>query len=292
MPALPELPPLPAEYEIARGERSVCVRRRDWIELLEREGYGPEREPRWRTSALSGRKPLEELESPRGTLLLRRFSHGGLLRAITGSRFRDPARPFHELALACALEARGLSTALVVGARARAAAGGGWFLDLLSVRVEGARDLESLLVELRAGAARPREMTELLRGAGAFVRALHDAGLYHVDLTTKNLLVRETQAGARFVVLDLDRSLLLEQLPPQARERNLRRLLRFVLRREERGTRALAPRDFLAFLAGYEPRSAERRRLARALLEGHRQQLGWHRIGWGVERVLGLRRRS
>jgi hypothetical protein len=290
MSALPDLPPLPAEYALARSEHAVCARHRDWLELLERAGYGPQSEPAARASALAGRKPLEELETERGTLLLRRFTHGGLLRAISGSRFGDPARPFHELALSAALHARGIATPLVVGARARAAPGGGWFLDVLSLRVAGARDLESLLAELRGGAARPPSFARLLRVAGAFVRALHDTGLYHVDLTTKNLLVREASDGARFLVLDLDRSLLLDALPAQARERNLRRLLRFVLRREGQGVRALAPRDYLRFLAGYEPQAAPRRRLARAVFDAQRRQLGWHRIGWGIERVLGLRR--
>ncbi len=209
------------------------------------------------------------------------------MRAITGSRFGDPARPFHELALSAALLARGLATPLVVGARARAAPAGGWLLDVLSLRVEGARDLESLLEGLRRGAPRPAEFAAIVRGAGAFVRSLHEAGLYHVDLTTKNLLVCE---GARFVVLDLDRSQLLEALPAGARERNLRRLLRFVLRREERGPRALSARDYQRFLAGYEPLPAQRRELARAILDAHSRHLRWHRIGWGLERLFGLKR--
>ena len=158
---------------------------------------------------------------------------------------------------------------------------------MLSLRVSGARDLESLLEGLRRGAARPADFATILRGAGAFVRRLHEVGLYHVDLTTKNLLVIDS---ARFVVLDLDRSQLVDDLPASSRERNLRRLLRFVLRREERETRALAPRDYLHFLAGYEPRAARRRELARAVFDAHSRHQRWHRIGWGLERLLGLRR--
>jgi 3-deoxy-D-manno-octulosonic acid kinase len=289
MSALPDLPPVLAEYELACSARSACARHRDWLELLERAGYGVNSEPASRTSALAGRRPLEELATARGTLLLRRFTHGGLMRSLTGSRFGDPARPFHELALSARLRARGIATPLLVGARARAARGGGWFLDVLSLRVEGARDLESLLAELRRGAARPPGFADIVHGAGAFVRRLHDAGLYHVDLTTKNLLVCE---GPRFVVLDLDRSQVLEPLPASSRERNLRRLLRFVLRHEERGARALATRDYLRFLSGYEPQPAPRRKIARAVFEAHSRHLRWHRLGWGLERLLGLRRGS
>ena len=283
MRELPELPELPAEYVLARSAHGVCARARDWLETLESAGYGPESEPAWRASALRGRRPLEELETPRGTLLLRRFSHGGLLRALTGSRFADPARPFHELALCAALQARGIATPVIVAARARAAPLGGWFLDVLSLRVEGARDLESELEDLRAGAPRPAEFDARLRAAGAFVRALHEAGLYHVDLTPKNLLVH----GTRFVVLDLDRSFLVEPLPVAARERNLRRLLRFVLRREQHGRRALCNTDYLRFLAGYEPGRARRAELAHAVFEAQRRSMRWHRVGWGLERLFG-----
>lgn len=283
MRAPPELPELPAEFVLTRSAQGVCARHRDWIDTLERAGYGPQSEPDVRTSALAGRRPLEEFETPRGTLLLRRFTHGGLLRALTGSRFGDPARPFHELALSSSLLARGLATPLLVGARARAAPGGGWFLDVLSLRVGESHDLERELQELRAGAPRPADFSGLLFRTGAFVRDLHEAGLYHVDLTPKNLLVR----GAQFLVLDLDRSFLLQPLPDEARERNLRRLLRFVLRREERGRRGLRATDYPRFLCGYEARRAERRRLTRALFDAHRRQLGWHRIGWGLERLFG-----
>jgi len=287
MSVLPDLPQLPAEYVLVRSERAACACHRDWQTLLESAGYGPEREPVVRPSALGGRKPLEELETARGTLLLRRFSHGGLMRALTGARFADPTRPFHELALSAALQARGIATPLVVGARARAAPAGGWYLDLLSLRVEGACDLDSLL---RAGAAARADFAALVRGAGAFVRSLHEAGLDHIDLTTKNLLLQEGAGAPRFLVLDLDRSLLVEPLPRPARERNLQRLLRFVLRRAERGVPALSARDYQRFLAGYEPRAAARRELAHTLLEAQRRELGWHRIGWGLERLLGLRR--
>ena len=256
MSVLPDLPQLPAEYVLVRSERAACACHRDWQTLLESAGYGPEREPVVRPSALGGRKPLEELETARGTLLLRRFSHGGLMRAL-------------------------------IGARARAAPAGGWYLDLLSLRVEGACDLDSLL---RAGAAARADFAALVRGAGAFVRSLHEAGLDHIDLTTKNLLLQEGAGAPRFLVLDLDRSLLVEPLPRPARERNLQRLLRFVLRRAERGVPALCARDYQRFLAGYEPRAAARRELAHTLLEAQRRELGWHRIGWGLERLLGLRR--
>lgn len=284
MSALPELPPIPGEYELELRPGAACARRRDWLELLAAANYSADAEPATRPSVLSGRRPLQELHTPRGTLLLRRFTHGGLLRSVTGARFRDPTRPFHELALAHELARRGLGTPEVIGARARAVAGGGWHLDLLSLRVEGARDLESLLVDRRRGSASPGDWRELLRAAGAFVRRLHEVGLLHADLTPKNLLVSGADTRALlFHVLDLDRSRLEPALGDAERERNLRRLLRFVARRESAGPRALRASDYLRFLSGYEPDSRLRHALARALWARHRRSLGWHRLGWGLE---------
>ena len=287
MPALPELPPIPAHYELELRPGVACARHRDWLQLLGDLGYGADSEPNAQVSQLAGRRPLQEIVTPRGTLLLRRFTHGGLLRTFTGSRFRDPARPFHELALAHELGRRGLGTPCVLGARARAVPGGGWRLDLLSLRVDGARDLESLLVARRSGGGRAADWHGLLRAAGEFVRRLHDAGLYHADLTTKNLLISSGDARPpAFHVLDLDRSLLRTALGPEDRQRNLQRLLRFVWRRDAAGPRALSSTDYLAFLAGYESEPGKRRDLARAIHARHQRSLCWHRFGWGLERLF------
>lgn len=250
---------------------SYCWRARELDEQLASQGYTLTCEPRTRTSELAGRKALEELDSPAGVLLLRRFTHGGLLRAISGRRFLDAQRPLREWELCAALTQRGIATPRIVGARARRLFPLGFALDLLSVRIPGARDLDALRTDPAS------DLRALATGLGAFVRRMHDAGLFHADLTPKNLL--HTPQG--LVVLDLDRSRLLDgPLPIEKRVANLERLLRFVLRREARAGARLRPRDYLACLRAYEPRPAERRRLRLAVLDRRRRTLFWHRMGW------------
>lgn len=269
---------LPAGYRWEEIQGSYCARAEGLDSYLQQVGYRADAQPATRASALVGRRALEEIDSPLGVLLLRRFTHGGLLRAFTGERYRDPRRPFVELRLAHALRERGLEAPQIVGARACKEKGGGYRLDVLSLRVEGARDLESLR------RACPPNLRSLAQRTGSFVRRMHEAGLYHADLTLKNLLVR----GDDWIVLDLDRSELIDEpLAREARVRNLERLLRFVLRGEARGPRALAKRDYLAFLKGYEPKRFERRRLRKDLLQARHKRILWHRLGWGVERILG-----
>ncbi|MEY2785120.1 MAG: hypothetical protein RL277_1330, partial [Planctomycetota bacterium] len=72
---------------------SYCLRALELDSFLAEQGYTLAGEVRTRRSSLTGRKPLEELDTPQGVLVLRRFTHGGWLRALSGRRFLDPLRP-------------------------------------------------------------------------------------------------------------------------------------------------------------------------------------------------------
>jgi 3-deoxy-D-manno-octulosonic acid kinase len=259
---------------------------------LARAGYAFGQDPPLRESALSGRKPLFEFDVASGRLVVRRFSHGGLLRVFTGSRFQDPERPFEELRVANELVRRGIRTPEIVAARARRARAGGWRLEIVTRRVEHALDLELVLERARSAAIEPRRLRSIVRATGSFVRALHAAGQWHADLTTKNMLLEEAAlAGGTpcLWILDLDRARIEAPLTEARRLENLQRLLRFVLRREELGRRALRRSDFARFLVAYEPERTRRRALWRTLLREHARRGAWHRLGWSLERHFGGR---
>ena len=110
-----------------------------------RLGFGPESDGRLEDSGLSGRHPMKQLDADGERFLVRSFHHGGLLRPVTGARFLDPERPFRELCLSHELNKAGLRTPQVVAARARIARGVGWYLDLVTRRVEGSLDVGRLL---------------------------------------------------------------------------------------------------------------------------------------------------
>ncbi len=260
----------------------------DWAAAeLARAGFTLESDGDLRASDVAGRKALAETLD--GRILVRKFTHGGLLRFLTGRRFRDPNRPFVELALSIWLTDRGIDTPPIAAARARKAAWFGHDLALATRRIEGARDLESMLVDVRRGRAQRAILRPALRPAlrafGALIARLHANGFVHADLTPKNVLV-EQRAGAapRLWLIDLDRSRIEPRLPDVVRRANLGRLWRFVDRREQRDGRAITRADVARFLCAYEPRRVERRALWRAVVAERSRADVWHRIGWALDR--------
>lgn len=259
---------LPAGFEHVSNARAVLAVRTEWRERLRAAGYGLEADAKLRASDLGGRKALLELTLDGRRLLVRRFSHGGLLRWLTGTRFRDPERPFRELVDVERLRAAGVPAAHVVAARARRAPAFGWHLELVFERIEGALDLARAVREADA----PRRAA-LIEAAGRLVARLHALGFIHADLHPRNLLV-EPDPTPRVVVIDLDRSQWRARLEPRARRDNLRRLLRYAERDP-----GVSPRDCARFLRAYEPDRATRRVDARAIRDEHLRARDWH--GWG-----------
>jgi 3-deoxy-D-manno-octulosonic acid kinase len=251
-------------------------------------GFGPQSDGELRPSALVGRKPLWELSTRAGTFVVRRFSHGGLLRFATGRRFLDAARPFEEIRSAQHLERAGVPTPQIVAARARKA-GIGYELDLVTRRVEDAIDLGEVLARARRGDV-PRARIGLLAAAlGLLVRRLHRSGFLHADLTPNNVLVnRGSLAGEdpRLVLLDLDRAQIVEAPTDAQRRANLRRLYRFVARREERDGRALRRTDYARFFQGYDMSGAAWKDDWRAIASAHARASFAHKIGWALESSL------
>lgn len=293
---LPDVGTLPPGYELRRADRGLVAWLPQWAHALEEAGLGPASRgapPGFRTSDRAGRRPLGELEVPEGRVLLRSFSHGGLLRGLTGRRFADPTRPFLELCLSSELTARGIPTPRVVAARARRAPGWGWELDLVTECIQDSIDLGYVLAMARDGGLEPRTRHAILSGAGAFVASLHAAGLHHVDLQPNNILVnRGSLEGGppHFWILDLDRSERLEELPEELRRSSLARLWRFVARAEERHGRALSRADRLRFLRGYEGVGDGWKGHWRAVDRRTSRRSAWHRIGWWLESAFGGRR--
>jgi len=300
MAPFPILARLPPGFRVLRGDGGVLALREDLASALLDAGFGPEGGERLVPSKLHGRSPLYELTAAGRRLVVRRFTHGGLLRFLTGSRFADPERPFREIVLAEALGARGVPTATCVAARARRR-GPFWRLDLVSERIEGVLDGGEILERLRSG--RPSEALRraLLATTGRLVGAMHAAGFLHADLQPKNLLVEDSFGGPedreaaarrpRTWLLDLDRSELRESLTDAERGANLARLARSVAwAAAERGP-ALRRSELLRFLDAYERARGggreERRRDAREVLRRLRAGRLRHRLGRWLERLVG-----
>jgi tRNA A-37 threonylcarbamoyl transferase component Bud32 len=277
---------LPPGYEIQHGPRAWMATLRSASPAIARTGYGLDSDGAISASELAGRRPLFELPTTEGTLLVRRFSHGGLLRWLTGARFSDPLRPFRELCTSTALAALHVQTPEVVAARARRAGGFGWRLDLVTRRVEDTIDLGRFVAMVRRGERKGSELRRVLTASGAFVRRLHDVGLVHADLTPNNMLVEIASLARRtprLWIVDLEGARFESPLGDEARRANLCRLLRFVARREERHGRVLGRTDFLRFMRGYDPTGDRWKSDWVAIDAAHERSRSWHRWGWWLE---------
>ena len=153
--------------------------------------------------------------------VLRPYQRGGLIAKVSKQRYvwlgAERTRAFREVRLTAALYEQGLPVPRPV-ACCVTRFGLTYEAALLTVRIPGARALASLLSAEEADEA-------LLMRVGAMIKRFHQAGLDHVDLNARNILVDE--AGKPWLI-DLDRCRLRPQGKWQAS--NLQRLERSVVK--------------------------------------------------------------
>ena len=288
---LDRLGPLPADFVFVEGRRGALACRGSDRDALLRAGFSPDGrrdEERIPDAEESGREPLGRLVVDGTDALVRRFTHGGLARAITGRRFKDPARPFEELRLSERLRGLGIRTPRVIAARAVRAAGPGFELSLVIERVDGTIDVGRLMGDVRAGRAPKGALRRAVADSGLLVGSLHRAGFLHADLQPANLLV--TRAGTRgAIVLDLDRSRFAAQgpLPGDLALANLARLWRHVRRREQRYGAVLTSGDRALFLESYGVARGGSADLASRIDRAADRGGLAHRLGWWLESRVG-----
>ena len=203
--------------------------------------------------------------------VLRRLQHGGLLGRWLGPRYLSATRSLRELELTSRLRAAGAPVPEPVFAIALRR-GPFWTHALATLYEEGAVDALQFL------ASGPDEARVLRAAAaiGAAVRRFHDAGGRHPDLHVKNLLLRETRAGAEAIVIDLDRGAAGERPGLRARARELGRLWRSLRKRgvaEQVGERGVA-----AFLSAYCAGERELREALGRRLPAERRRAAWHAL--------------
>lgn len=130
--------------------------------------------------------------------VLRPYRRGGLIARLSDDRYLwtglERTRAFREIRLTADLHARGLPVPRPVAARV-AHHGLTYEAALITERISGARALAELLIEGLADDA-------LLQHVGITIRRFHDAGLDHVDLNARNLLVDPL---GKVWLIDLDR---------------------------------------------------------------------------------------
>ena len=294
---LPILTELPQGYTVWSEARAVAAIADEYVTPLAALGVTASADGAVQQSDLHGRQALFEYRLGERSVVVRRFNHGGLFRWATGKRFRDPARQFRELIVSEALRAAGFLTPKVVGARARLASGGGWYLELLTERVKGVDDLGVVLERARRAELSFAERRGVTRALARLLARLHSFGLAHADLQPRNLLVpidNLADDSLRLWVIDLDRSKLRESLSEEQRLSNMRRLFRSVERRSRNAlanvdseTAGFVGRsDYARFLRTYQKACGAHDWRAdwRAIQSAHARRSLAHRVGQALER--------
>jgi tRNA A-37 threonylcarbamoyl transferase component Bud32 len=221
-------------------------------------------------------------EGGRLTFVVRKYHHGGLWGRVARDLFLGSGRMLRELATYEHAWRRGVPTCQTAALRIEHVAGPLCRAYLVTVRIEGARNVEAYARSVGGGWPAPREEAKISGAIASALRKLHDSGIFHSDLNVKNILLRETLEGPEAFVIDFDRAVLMNHVSLDARMQNLVRLDRSVLKwpdlREHVGRldRLRLARDYLRAYPEWERQWKE---IVRMYVTRH----AWH---W-VTRVRG-----
>ncbi|WP_018863033.1 3-deoxy-D-manno-octulosonic acid kinase [Thioalkalivibrio sp. ARh3] len=178
--------------------------------------------------------------------VLRHYMRGGTVARILGDRYLwqglAETRPWREWTYTARLYDEGLPVPRPVAGRV-VRSGPLYAADLITVRVPGARSLDENLGEDGVPDA-------TWRAVGACIRRFHDAGHWHPDLNSRNILIAP---DGRVSVIDWDRGRHRAGTDPDWREANLQRLRRDLEKRLRIRSRwVYTDACFVALRAGYE----------------------------------------
>ena len=150
-------------------------------------------------------------------LVLRHYYRGGMVGKVVRDRFWfegvESSRAMAEYSLLARLSEQGLPVPRPFAAR-MAKQGPFYRADILIERIRGAKDLVALL-------KRGPIAADIWLRVGQAIRQLHDAGVYHADLNSHNLLLDKDQ---KVWVIDFDKGEI--RVPGSWQQANLERLLR------------------------------------------------------------------
>ena len=224
-------PPLPAGYVERDSGRARLIATR--LDLAEMAGLldGPRRDAAPDADVAGGRGGTRRVRLLDGrNAYLRQYLRGGWMGRFNRDRYwLRPPRPLLELVATEQARAAGCRAPIVHAvlceegfARYR-----GWI-------VTAAFDGASAFADVYA-AADSADRRGLLVRAGRAVRALADAGVYHIDLTGHNLLV---DGHDELAVIDFDRAVRAERGRTDLASRCVDRLLRSLAKLERESGRA------------------------------------------------------
>ena len=286
---LKQIPILPS-FSLTKKGKTYLLLRDDYKEGLLRQGI-EDLESFFKkhlqaTQYLQGRTPHPSVPLQDGMrMVVRKYSHGGLLSFLNRDLFLLGARSFEELSLTEEIRSSGIPTIKPIGAIHQTADYPFYRAYLLSLEVPHAKNLIQYFEETGSNPFRENLLhkRKTIQAAGLLLRRFHQAGFYHHDLQLKNLLVNEDQV----LLIDFDRSYCKTNLSIKERVKNLLRLNRSVEKWKHFGV-PITWTDRWRFFLAYAGEDQRIRRAIRKALRPYAVSLFFHRIGWSLQkRVKG-----
>lgn len=207
-------------------------------------------------------------EGAPGRVFVRRATRGGLIGAVLGGLYTAVRRPLRELRAATAARSAGVGVPEPLAVRVTRVGGCFYRFTVITREVENAEDLLTF-----ASAPSTSRKREVIGRVADEMRRLHDSGVYHADLTMKNILL----SGNSVFIIDLDKAILAPRRSGRMDVMNLSRLNRSVVKLL--GTRGAVTRtDKLRFLRRYLGGRERIKELSQLCAQG----LWFHRLWWSV----------
>lgn len=203
-----------------------------------------------------------------GRVFVRRATRGGLIGAVMGGLYTAIGRPLRELRAATAARNAGVGVPEPIAVRLTRVVGIFYRFTMISREIENAEDLLTFASTPSTGRKR-----DVIARVADEMRRLHESGVYHADLTMKNILM----SGDSIYIIDLDKATLVPKRDGRLDMTNLARLNRSVVKLL--GTRGQVSRtDKLRFLRRYLGGRERIKELSQLCAQG----LWFHRLWWSL----------
>jgi serine/threonine protein kinase len=279
---------IPASFSLIEKGRVSFLLKEEYKNLLLGQGIDDLKTFLKRNSQtahyLKGRTPHPSIpfeDSKR--MVLRQYSHGGLLRAITGNLYFFGARSFRELALTEEIRSCGIPTIPSIGAIHHLIFCPFYQAYFLSLEIPQAMNLTQYFQEIGASPSRENLLLKrkTIRATGILIRQLHQSGFFHGDLQLENILV----LGDQILLIDFDRSYRKPILSIHERTKNLLRLNRSTEKWKRLGL-LITRTDRWRFFLAYAGEDKKIRTAVERILRNYSIRFLFYRLGWALGRIL------
>jgi 3-deoxy-D-manno-octulosonic acid kinase len=276
---------VPPSYALEKKGKVFLILRKDYRDFLLQQGIedidtylGKHGQA---SRHLGGRAPHPSIPIKKGErMVLRHYSHGGLLRFMSKDLYLFGSRSFQELALTEEIRSMGIPTVQPIGAIQRRVPPFFYQAYLLTQEIPDAKDGIQYLREIRprSDAQNLSIKRKLIRDAGLLIRRFHEAGFFHGDLQLRNLLI----ADDHLFLIDFDRAYRRRRLSRRERLENLLRLNRSVDKWSGHGL-PITLRDRWRFFLAYAGHDADLRHAMRKALRAYSIRSFLHRWSWKLQ---------